>query len=255
MKKIIIVSFPDQFIQKLTSLVQKHFGRIEISKMYTYFQLFNSFKKGNTDVIFLDSFSKASEMIEAGKKIRSLDPKVIIIGMTNSQDLSLKEQFLTEVSNSEFIVKNEDDVTTIINRIQSKSTEPEAKDSYIKQTSKTVLVVDDFENTLHVIKHTLEQSGFKVLSANNGLEALKLLKQNIKPNIIVTDLNMPNMNGFELIENIRKMPNLDGIPIFILTTEFNFSKKLQARKLNITGWIQKPYKSDDFIRIISNVLE
>lgn len=255
MKKIIIVGFPDKFVQKLTTTLQDKTKSEDISKMYTNFQFFHAYKKGNADIIFLDSFSKSTEMLNAGKKIREIDSDVIIIGMDNTKDLKLKEEFLSEVSNSEFIFKNEDNDAFILSLFNSNIEENKIGDSYKKQTGKTVLVVDDFENTLNVIKYTLEDSGFKVITSNNGQDALKLLKQNIKPNIIITDLNMPKMDGFELIENIRKISSLDGIPIFILTTEFNFKKKLKARELNITGWIQKPYNSNDFIRIISNVLE
>ena len=102
---------------------------------------------------------------------------------------------------------------------------------------------------------TLEKADFNVITANSGQEALKLFNQNIEPDIIITDLNMPNMDGFELIQNIKNIKNVDNIPIFLLTTEFNFKKKLKAKELNVTGWIQKPYNSKDFIRIITGALK
>lgn len=255
MKKITVIGFPDKYIQELTAYVEEVSKSKEISKMYTYFQFFHNYEKGNADIVFLDSFSKIPEMIETGKQIRELDPKVIIVGIINTKNDKVKEEFISEIPNSQLIFKSNDNKEFIKNLIIPGSGEIKQEKNYIKQTGKTVMVVDDFENTLNVIKFTLEQSGFKVITASSGQDALKLFKQKIKPNIIITDLNMPNMNGFELIENIRKNSDLDGIPVFILTTEFNFNKKLKAKELNVTGWIQKPYNSQDFIRIITNVLE
>jgi two-component system chemotaxis response regulator CheY len=255
MKKIIIVSFPDKYVEKLISIVENNTDRTEVKKMYTYFQFFHSYKEGDADLIILDSFSNDTEMIKTGEKIKGLDPNVRIIGMAGGHNTSLKEEFISSVSDSGFILKNADNDTKIAKLIHSEPGSVNGEDKDLKQKGKTVLVVDDFENTLNVIKYTLEQAGFKVLTANNGQDALKMFKQNISPDIIVTDLNMPNMNGFELIENIRTIPGTDGIPIFILTTEFNFDKKLKARELNVSGWIQKPYSSDEFIRVISKVLD
>ena len=255
MKKVIIIGFPDVYILKLTNFLQKHSACEEVSKVYTSFQFFRDYKKGNADIIFLDSFSRDSEITGAGKKIRELDSDVFIIGMSNNSNVLIKEQFKNDITKAEYIFKTKNNDELVKKILESKSENIEAKPASVKHTSKTILVVDDFANTLNVIKYTLEKSNFKVITANSGQEALKLFDNDMKPDIIITDLNMPKMDGFELIENMRKNYDVEGIPIFLLTTEFNFKKKLRAKELNITGWIQKPYNSNEFIQIITKALE
>ena len=118
------------------------------------------------------------------------------------------------------VFKTQDNKETITNILDSNLDNYQGKSEPANLEGKTVLVVDDFENTLNVIKFTLEQANFQVLTAKSGQEALKLFQQDIQPDIIISDLNMPNMNGFELIENIRKIRDIEGIPTFILTTEY-----------------------------------
>ena len=124
----------------------------------------------------------------------------------------------------------------------------------IEASNKTILVVDDFENTLNIIEYTLKKSGFKVVSALSGKIALQEIDKGLTPDLIITDLNMPYMDGFELIEELHKYEKLKDVPIFILTTEFSLAKKIKAKELKITGWIQKPYKIVDFINTVTKAL-
>jgi len=255
MKKIMLVGFPDLYILKLTNFLQNNPSCERISKVYTSFQFFREYKEGSVDIIFLDAFSHDSEIVAIGKKIRELDANVFIVGMSNNSNFVIQEQFKKEISNSEYLFKTKDNQELIEKLLKGGSDEISEKQTFVAKDVKTILVVDDFANTLNVIKFTLEKAAFKVVTANSGQEALKLFSQGIQPDIIITDLNMPNMDGFELIKNIRQAYNVEGVPIFLLTTEFNFAKKLKAKELNVSGWIQKPYNSSDFIKIISKALE
>ena len=100
----------------------------------------------------------------------------------------------------------------------------------------------------------LEMSGFAVITANNGVEALNKLKSGTKPDLIITDVNMPTMNGLELIKNIRELPGLKFVPILTLTTESDETKRAEAKKLGATGWLVKPVQGPDLIKIIKQLV-
>ena len=118
----------------------------------------------------------------------------------------------------------------------------------------TVLVVDDSPTMVMSLKTTLAMSGFQVETAGNGQQALERLKSGLKPNLILTDINMPVMGGMELIRNIRAMPNLKFVPILTLTTETEASKREEGKKAGATGWLVKPLSGNDLIAVIKKVL-
>ena len=118
--------------------------------------------------------------------------------------------------------------------------------------SKTVLIVDDSATMIISLKAALEMHGFTVESASNGKAALDKIKSGLKPNLIITDINMPVMDGLEFIKNVR--PILRFIPILILTTESEQKKREEAKKLGATGWLVKPVSGGDLINVIKKVL-
>jgi two-component system chemotaxis response regulator CheY len=118
----------------------------------------------------------------------------------------------------------------------------------------TVLVVDDSVTMVMSLKTTLAMSGFEVETAGNGQEALKKLLAGIKPNLIITDINMPVMGGMELIKSVRAMPGLRFVPILTLTTESEASKRDEGKRAGATGWLVKPISGNDMIAVIKKVL-
>ena len=120
--------------------------------------------------------------------------------------------------------------------------------------SMTILVVDDSVTMLMSLETTLIMNGFRVETAKNGELALDKLKAGIKPNLILTDINMPVMGGLELIGKVRAMPGLKFVPILTLTTESDATKREAGRSAGATGWIVKPVSGDDLIRVIKKVL-
>ncbi len=120
--------------------------------------------------------------------------------------------------------------------------------------SKSILIVDDSTTMIMSLKVMLEMSGFAVITANNGVEALNKLKSGTKPDLIITDVNMPTMNGLELIKNIRELPGLKFVPILTLTTESDETKRAEAKKLGATGWLVKPVQGPDLIKIIKQLV-
>jgi two-component system chemotaxis response regulator CheY len=120
--------------------------------------------------------------------------------------------------------------------------------------AKTVMIVDDSTTTLMSLKNTLEISGFAVVPATDGVKALETLQRGPKPDLIITDINMPRMGGIEFIANVRKMPTLRFVPILALTTETQQGKRDEAKKLGASGWLLKPVSGSDLTRIIKQVL-
>ena len=117
-----------------------------------------------------------------------------------------------------------------------------------------VLVVDDSITMVMSLKTTLTMNGFEVETADNGKTALDKLNAGVKPNLILTDINMPVMGGLELIGKVRAMPGLKFIPILTLTTESDAAKREAGKSAGATGWIVKPVSGDDLVRVIRKVL-
>jgi two-component system chemotaxis response regulator CheY len=118
----------------------------------------------------------------------------------------------------------------------------------------TILVVDDSTTILMSLKTTLTMNGFVVETANNGQVALDKLKSGIKPNLILTDVNMPVMDGLELIEKVRALPEFRSIPILALTTGSEASRRNEGKRQGATGWLIKPVAGDDLIKVIRKLL-
>jgi two-component system chemotaxis response regulator CheY len=104
------------------------------------------------------------------------------------------------------------------------------------------------------LKTALKMNGFDVDTAGNGQEALSKLKAGAKPNLILTDINMPLMGGMELIGKVRAMPEFRFVPILTLTTEGDSAKRDEGKRMGATGWLVKPVSGDDLVRVIRKVL-
>lgn len=119
---------------------------------------------------------------------------------------------------------------------------------------KTILYVDDSATMRTCLKLTLEMSGFAVVLAGDGAQALGKLKFGTKPDLIITDINMPVMGGLELIEKLRALPGYRFVPILTLTTESQASKREEGRRLGATGWMEKPVSNENLLKLIKQVL-
>jgi two-component system, chemotaxis family, chemotaxis protein CheY len=117
---------------------------------------------------------------------------------------------------------------------------------------KTIFLVDDSATMLMSLKSSLEISGFKVETAADGEQAMAKIGKGLKPDLIITDINMPKMDGIELIRNARKV--LRFTPILTLTTESQQAKRDEAKKLGASGWLVKPIGSADLVKVIKQVL-
>jgi two-component system chemotaxis response regulator CheY len=119
---------------------------------------------------------------------------------------------------------------------------------------KAILIVDDSATMILSVKSNLEMNGFNVMTANDGVQALQLLNGGPKPDLIITDLNMPHMDGVELIKNVRRLPGFRFIPILLLTTESQAAKRDEGKRAGATGWLVKPISGPDLVKVIKQVL-
>jgi two-component system chemotaxis response regulator CheY len=118
--------------------------------------------------------------------------------------------------------------------------------------SKKALTVDDSKTMREMVTFTLKGAGFEVLEAEDGKHALEVLGD-AKVDIIITDLNMPNMNGIELIRSLRENAAHKFTPILMLTTESDSSKKDEGKSAGATGWIVKPFNPEKLVSVVSKV--
>jgi two-component system chemotaxis response regulator CheY len=119
--------------------------------------------------------------------------------------------------------------------------------------SKTILSVDDSASMRQMVRLTLAGAGYQVTEACDGRDALAKAQQG-PVHMVLTDLNMPNMDGLSLIRELRKLPTFKGIPIVFLTTESDDSKRAEAKAAGATAWIVKPFKQDQLLGVVKKVL-
>jgi two-component system chemotaxis response regulator CheY len=119
--------------------------------------------------------------------------------------------------------------------------------------SKTILFVDDSESIREIVQFTLENEGYNVLLGSSGVDAMKYLN-GATVDLIITDLHMPELNGIDLIKEIRKIKHYQRTPILFLTTESQAAKKMEAKNAGATGWIIKPFVPAKLIAAINKVI-
>ena len=116
---------------------------------------------------------------------------------------------------------------------------------------KTVLVVDDFTSIRNFICSTLPRKGYSTLGAANATDAFKVLVENKNDvHLVLTDYNMPDGTGYDLLKRIKGNPDTKNVPVIFLTTELSYEKMTSANEAGLFAWIKKPYKSEDFFALI-----
>ena len=120
--------------------------------------------------------------------------------------------------------------------------------------SKTIFLVDDSATILLSVSGILQKAGYATEKAGNGEEALKKFAAGVKADLLITDLNMPGMNGIELIQKVRALPGYKFMPILFLTTESQQSRKAEAKAAGASGWIVKPATADELLNTIRLVI-
>lgn len=119
--------------------------------------------------------------------------------------------------------------------------------------AKMIMTADDSASVRQMVSFTLRQNGYDVIEACDGKDALQKLSGQ-KVDMLITDLNMPNLDGIGLIRGARMLPACKFIPIIMLTTESQDSKKQEGKSAGATGWIVKPFKPEQLMAVIRKVL-
>ena len=117
----------------------------------------------------------------------------------------------------------------------------------------TILTVDDTATMRQMISFTLHSVGHDVLQASDGREALALA-QGRKLDLVIADVNMPNMDGITLVKSLRALPEYKFIPILLLTTESADAKRQEGKGAGATGWIVKPFNPEQLLNVVKKVL-
>ena len=121
--------------------------------------------------------------------------------------------------------------------------------------SKTILCVDDSFSMRTIIKTVLTNSQYKLLEAENGVDALDVVKSNPEIDMFIVDVNMPKMDGITLVKKLRTINEYESTPIIILTTEAKNDKKAEGQAAGATGWIVKPFDSDKLTKVVASLLD
>jgi two-component system chemotaxis response regulator CheY len=119
--------------------------------------------------------------------------------------------------------------------------------------AKTIMIVDDSASIRMVVRLTLEGEGFNVIDASDGVEALKKLN-GVKIHLLITDVNMPNMDGITLVQEAKKLPTYKFTPMMMLTTEVSGDKKMQGRNAGAKAWLVKPFQPPVLLNAVSKLI-
>ncbi|MGO8919199.1 MAG: response regulator [Stellaceae bacterium] len=118
--------------------------------------------------------------------------------------------------------------------------------------AKKILAVDDSKTMRDMVAFALRSAGFDVTEAEDGRKALDQLGS-VKVDLVITDLNMPNMDGITLIRNLRADARFRALPILMLTTESDATKKAEGRAAGATGWLVKPFNPEKLVELVNRV--
>lgn len=117
---------------------------------------------------------------------------------------------------------------------------------------KRIITVDDAATMRRLVSYTLRTEGYEVLEAEDGEDALRVLAAQ-SVDVVITDINMPKMDGIELVRRLRALPQFKATPILMLTTESDPAKKLEGKNAGATGWITKPFQPEQLLAAVAKV--
>lgn len=121
------------------------------------------------------------------------------------------------------------------------------------QKRKTILAVDDSLTIRELVNFVLSNAGYNVVLAEDGEEGLQRLTAGVQPDVIITDVNMPRLDGLSFIERVREANFARGTPILVLTTESDAAQKARAKAAGATGWIVKPFNPTQLLETVQRV--
>ncbi len=177
---------------------------------------------------------------------------------SNEMQATLDSRALPSASKKQALLMSSDTVATTAllaasAPTETRETQPSAYLEVTQKSPKVVLVVDDAISLRQTLSLTLQKSGYQVLQAQNGVEALEQLQLHREIEVVISDLEMPRMNGFELLSNIRQNPTFAKIPVVVLTSRSAEKHRQLAQELGATAYLTKPYLEHEFISMINEL--
>ncbi len=124
----------------------------------------------------------------------------------------------------------------------------------MSKLKKQILVIDDEPAWLQILSYILQRKGYEVLIAQNGADALETLK-NVKLDLIVSDIRMPEMNGFELLEQVKHTRKNSRTPFVFVTAIDDYESRKTAQNLGAVDYLTKPFNEDDVVTILSRYVD
>lgn len=118
---------------------------------------------------------------------------------------------------------------------------------------KTIMIADDSASVRMMVMFTLGDVGFEIVEADNGNDALKKMERT-HVDILITDVNMPGLDGISLVRKVREIQSYKSLPILMLTTETDPGKKMEGQRAGATGWIVKPFNPEELISAVKRVM-
>ena len=118
--------------------------------------------------------------------------------------------------------------------------------------SNVILAVDDSPSMRQMVGQTLRAAGYDVIEAADGVEALEVAKERVV-DVVITDVNMPNMDGITLVTRLRALPSYRLVPLLLLTTESAPERKAEGKQAGATGWMVKPFDDESLISVLRRV--
>lgn len=119
--------------------------------------------------------------------------------------------------------------------------------------NRTILTAEDSSSLRQLMSHTLQSAGYDVIEADDGQEALERLDAS-QVGMLITDLNMPRLDGIDLIREVRRNPSNRFLPIVMLTSDTEKSRQREGRDAGASAWIQKPFKPEQLLKVVQMVL-
>ena len=120
--------------------------------------------------------------------------------------------------------------------------------------SKSILIVDDSESLRTLLKLALVRAGYEVLQAEDGVKGLAQLEANAKLNLIISDVNMPNMDGLTFLTKVKSHPRHKFTPVIMLTTETQDAKRQQGQSAGASAWVVKPFNPSQMLDAVSRLV-
>ncbi len=117
-----------------------------------------------------------------------------------------------------------------------------------------ILIVDDSDNMRILVKSTIEGAGHDIIEAVDGLDGLAKAKANEDLKLIISDFNMPQMDGIAMTKALRQIPSMQSVPVLMLTTEASQSLKDMGKEAGVLAWVTKPFQPDRLVSVVSKIL-